>query len=151
MLTALLRRFEGVFPQNYQTGLGIRKSFHLKLYEFRAELSMAEKFKLGADLYDDGISWMKQIIKAAMSLEKLPQDPVTCKKTGHGTGFVANGYSNLMAGVDSEARRIVEAKYADEWNTACLVRRWKLQRVMNTEIKELTGNLMPDVSSEAMF
>jgi len=73
VLTALLRRFEGVFPQNYQTGLGIRKSFHLKLYEFRAELSMAEKFKLGADLYDDGISWMKQIIKAAMRLEFRPQ------------------------------------------------------------------------------
>jgi hypothetical protein len=29
-----------------------------------AELSMAEKFKLGADLYDDGIRWLKQIIKA---------------------------------------------------------------------------------------
>jgi hypothetical protein len=29
-----------------------------------ADLSMAEKFKLGADLYDDGIRWLKQIIKA---------------------------------------------------------------------------------------
>ena len=29
-----------------------------------AQLSMAEKFKLGADLYDDGIRWLKQIIKA---------------------------------------------------------------------------------------
>ncbi len=29
-----------------------------------AELSMADKFKLGADLYDDGIRWLKQIIKA---------------------------------------------------------------------------------------
>jgi hypothetical protein len=29
-----------------------------------AELSMAEKFKLGADLYDDSIRWLKQIIKA---------------------------------------------------------------------------------------
>ena len=29
-----------------------------------ANLSMAEKFKLGADLYDDGIRWLKQIIKA---------------------------------------------------------------------------------------
>ena len=29
-----------------------------------AELSMAEKLKLGADLYDDGIRWLKQIIKA---------------------------------------------------------------------------------------
>jgi hypothetical protein len=29
-----------------------------------AELTMAEKFKLGADLFDDGIRWLKQIIKA---------------------------------------------------------------------------------------
>ena len=29
-----------------------------------AEPSMPEKFRLGADLYDDGIRWLKQIIKA---------------------------------------------------------------------------------------
>lgn len=29
-----------------------------------AELTMAEKFRLGADLFDDGIRWQKQIIKA---------------------------------------------------------------------------------------
>jgi hypothetical protein len=86
-----------------------------------------------------------------MSLEKLPQDPSTCKKTGYGTGFVANGYSNLIAGVGSEARRIVEAKYADEWNAAGWVGRWKLRRVMNAEIKELAADLMPDVSSDALF
>jgi hypothetical protein len=28
------------------------------------ELTMAEKFKLGADLFDDGIRWLKQIVKA---------------------------------------------------------------------------------------
>ena len=29
-----------------------------------AELSMPEKFRLGADLYDEGIRWLKQIIRA---------------------------------------------------------------------------------------
>jgi hypothetical protein len=29
-----------------------------------ADLSIPEKLKLGADLYDDGIRWLKQIIKA---------------------------------------------------------------------------------------
>ena len=29
-----------------------------------AELSMPEKLRLGADLYDDGIRWLKQIIRA---------------------------------------------------------------------------------------
>lgn len=32
-----------------------------------AELSMADKLKLGADLYDDGIRWLKQIIRAEQS------------------------------------------------------------------------------------
>ena len=29
-----------------------------------AQLSMAEKFRMGADLYDEGMVWLKQIIKA---------------------------------------------------------------------------------------
>ena len=29
-----------------------------------ADLSITEKLKLGADLYDDGVRWLKQIIKA---------------------------------------------------------------------------------------
>lgn len=31
------------------------------------EIEMAEKFKLGADLYDDGIRWMKLVVKAEQS------------------------------------------------------------------------------------
>ncbi len=67
------------------------------------------------------------------------------------SGIVANGYSNVAAGVDSDARRLVEAKYADEWNAASLVRRWKLQRLMDAEIAELAAKLMPNVSPEALF
>ncbi len=29
-----------------------------------AELSMAEKLRMGADLYDEGIRWLRQLIKA---------------------------------------------------------------------------------------
>lgn len=29
-----------------------------------SELSMADKFRLGADLFDDSIRWLKQIIRA---------------------------------------------------------------------------------------
>ncbi len=42
-----------------------------------AELSMAEKFRLGADLYDDGIRWLKQFIKAEqpnLSDEQVSQE-----------------------------------------------------------------------------
>lgn len=42
-----------------------------------AELSMAEKFKLGAELHDDGIRWLKQIIRAEqpnLSDEQVDQE-----------------------------------------------------------------------------
>jgi hypothetical protein len=42
-----------------------------------AELTMAEKFKLGADLFDDGIRWLKQLIKAEqpdLSDEQVDQE-----------------------------------------------------------------------------
>lgn len=42
-----------------------------------AELTMAEKFRLGADLYDEGIRWLVQIIKAeqpSLSHDKVMQE-----------------------------------------------------------------------------
>jgi hypothetical protein len=42
----------------------LQKSIEQSNLRRAAALSMAEKFKLGADLYDDGIRWLKQIIKA---------------------------------------------------------------------------------------
>ena len=73
------------------------------------------------------------------------------KKTACGSGIVIDGYSNLVAGVCTEARQVVEEKYADEWRAANLYRRWKLRRIMDAEIKELAAKLMPNVSREALF
>lgn len=42
-----------------------------------AELSVAEKLRMGADLYDDGIRWLRQLIKAehpALSDEQINQE-----------------------------------------------------------------------------
>mgnify|MGYP001385548540 CR=1 FL=1 len=42
-----------------------------------AELTIAEKLRLGADLYDEGIRWLRQIIKAErpdMSDEQIDQE-----------------------------------------------------------------------------
>lgn len=86
-----------------------------------------------------------------MTLNSSPRDSTSRTKTGSPFGIVVNGYSNLVSGVDSEARRTVEAKYADEWNAAGFVRRWKLQRMMNVEIPELAAKLMPEVSPDAVF
>ena len=87
-----------------------------------------------------------------MTLNNSPSDSTSPESTaGCGSGIVAYGYSNLVAGVDSDARRTVEAKYADEWNAAGLIRRYKLQRIMNAEIRKLASELMPKVSPKAMF
>ncbi len=87
-----------------------------------------------------------------MTLKHSRNDSTSRKTTvACGSGIVANGYSKLVAGVGSEARGIIEAKYADEWNAASLARRWKLQRIINAEIAELAAKLMPNVSPEAPF
>lgn len=86
-----------------------------------------------------------------MKLNSWPVVTTSRIKTGYRSGIVVNRYSNLVSGVEAEARRTVEAKYADEWNAAGLVRRWKLQRMMNVEIKELVADLMPEVSPNAIF
>lgn len=86
-----------------------------------------------------------------MKLYRSPQASASRTSAGRSTSIVVNGYSNLVSGVESEARRTVEAKYAAEWNSAGLIRRLKLQRVMNAEIKELAAKSMPKVSSDASF
>ena len=67
------------------------------------------------------------------------------------SGFVADGYERLVNAHEIDARRIVEAKYADEWNASGIVRRWKLQRKMDAEIAEIVARSVPDVSLETLF
>lgn len=86
-----------------------------------------------------------------MRLDNSPMVSTTRKKTECGSGVVINGHSNLVSGVESEARRTVEANYADELKSAGFVRRWKLRRLMRAEIKELSAKLMPEVSPDAVF
>lgn len=75
------------------------------------------------------------------------------KKSGSNaqSGFVAGGYANLVKGYESESRRIIEDKYAEEWNASGLLKRWSLQRKMEREITELIAESMPQVSPEASF
>ena len=64
---------------------------------------------------------------------------------------MADGCDRLISAVESDARKVVEAKYADEWNASGLIRRWKLQRKMDAEISAIVAKTMPDVSPDAMF
>lgn len=67
------------------------------------------------------------------------------------SGFVAGGYRNLVVGVESDARRKVEARYAKELKELGIVRRWKLRMKMKAETAEIVAKSMPDVSAEAIF
>lgn len=84
-----------------------------------------------------------------------PNKSSTASEFGDGDGLrssiVANGRLNLFEAVESQARQIVEAKYAEEWSSAGLIRRWRLRRMMNLEIRVLAAKLMPEVSPEALF
>jgi hypothetical protein len=81
----------------------------------------------------------------------LPRTLAAPSDTGRESGFVADGYDRLVSAVESDARLIVETKYADEWNASGLIRRWKLQRKMDAEISVLVSKMMPDVSPDALF
>lgn len=86
-----------------------------------------------------------------MTLDESFNTPAPRKNAGCNASIVENGYSNLISGVESKARQAIEAKYAEEWNSAGLIRRFKLKRMMNAEIKELVKQLTPKVSPDAIF
>jgi hypothetical protein len=67
------------------------------------------------------------------------------------SGIVADGRERLITAVESDARRIVEKKYADQWNKSGTLARWRLQRLMDAEITALVSKTMPDVSPDALF
>ncbi|MEM0925028.1 MAG: hypothetical protein AAGJ83_03245 [Planctomycetota bacterium] len=67
------------------------------------------------------------------------------------SGFVHDGYERLVNEAESEARRMVEEKYAEQWNSAGIFQRWTLERKMSAEIASLTSQMMPDVSPESLF
>ncbi|TWT73359.1 hypothetical protein [Allorhodopirellula solitaria] len=73
------------------------------------------------------------------------------KRTSHRAGVVANGYRNLISGVEAEARQEVTAKYAEQWKSAGWLGRWRLQRLMDAEIEELAIKRFPKVSQDTMF
>jgi hypothetical protein len=86
-----------------------------------------------------------------MTLNKPPTASASGDGDGLRSSIVANGRSNLVAAFESQARQIVEAKYAEEWSSAGLIRRWRLRRIMNLEIRVLAARLMPEVSPDALF
>jgi hypothetical protein len=86
-----------------------------------------------------------------MTINDLSNASASRKSVGYSSSIVVNGYSNLVSGAEAEARKIIEEKYADDWNAAGLIRRMKLQRMMNVEIKKLAADLMPKVSPHSLF
>ena len=65
--------------------------------------------------------------------------------------IIVDGEERLTAGVQQEARQIVEAKYADKLQAAGFIERWQLRRKMKAEIAKLADEMMPNVSSDAIF
>jgi len=94
------------------------------------------------------VDWIASMMDAKDKVHttQKPSASATCSPS-----IVAGGNRNLVTGVEDDARREVEARYADQWNAAGLAQRWKLKRQMNAEISELVAKNMPDVSPDALF
>jgi hypothetical protein len=69
-----------------------------------AGLSMAEKLRLGADLYDDGICWLRQIIKAeqpTLSDDQVDQEldrRKAIKRMVEETGLIRSFEEDVLSG-----------------------------------------------------
>ena len=67
------------------------------------------------------------------------------------SGFVADGYTRLVCGIEAEVRSEVESQYADAWNSSRWLDRWRLKKQIDAEVAELTARRLADVSDKSLF
>jgi hypothetical protein len=67
------------------------------------------------------------------------------------SGFVADGYQRVTAGMEAEVRREIELKHANQCNTASLIRRWFLRRRVEREIRRCVAERSAHRSESSLF
>lgn len=67
------------------------------------------------------------------------------------SAFVADGHERALQGIEAEIRPMVEQKYADEWSTSGVIKRWFLLRRMEREIAQLLADRSAPISPDSVF
>jgi hypothetical protein len=70
---------------------------------------------------------------------------------GAGEGFVVDGYARAIDGVTAAIRSQIEQKYADQWNTSGIIKRWFLRRRMGKETATLLVERSKTISADACY
>ena len=65
--------------------------------------------------------------------------------------FVVDGFDRAWNAVEAEIKHEVEEKYAQEWNSSGIIKRWRLQRLMEHEIAERVSERLKHISDDSMF
>ncbi len=79
---------------------------------------------------------------------QVPRGP---KARSESTGFVSDGFERALDGIELEVRAEIEAKYADEWNTSRLFKRWLLRQRIKREIAACVIQRSAHISDKALF
>jgi len=67
------------------------------------------------------------------------------------SGIIVGGHSRAINAIEAQVRCEVQQKYAEQWKTAGLLRRWLLQRTIKREIAQQVVNRTQHISADSMF
>ena len=67
------------------------------------------------------------------------------------SALVADGYQRAMAGITAQAWSEIREKYAAQWKSAGIVRRWYMWRTMEAEVRALVAERSMNVSPRSLY
>ena len=73
------------------------------------------------------------------------------RSTQRDSSFVADGYERALDGIEQEVRYHVEQEYAETWNSAGLLQRWRIHKEMEREIAKRVAKQSAHISPSSLF
>ena len=82
----------------------------------------------------------------------MPESPLQSENGGQANShFVVDGFERAWEAIEAEVRPEVEEKYAQEWNSSGIIKRWCMLREIEREIADRVSERLKHVSDDAMF
>jgi hypothetical protein len=67
------------------------------------------------------------------------------------SNIVADGYERALDGIEAEVRLEIEDKYANQWNSSGLFKRWLLLRRIEREVVDRVAERAAHISPDSLF
>ncbi len=66
-------------------------------------------------------------------------------------GLIVDGYERAIDAITAEVRQEIEQRFAEEWNTSGMLKRWMLTRKIEKEVQDLVTERSKHISPEALY